>query len=89
MRKSIYYTSLQPHPLATGTHIHLLTTPTSHTHIFHPLSTIVICTLNFALEEKEEEETAAALAAAEEEEEEEEWVSIVNMCAFTTCGIFS
>ena len=27
---------------------HLLTTPTSHTHTFHPLSTIVIHTLNFA-----------------------------------------
>ena len=33
MRKSIYL---------------LTTTPTSHTHTFHPLSTIVIHTLNFA-----------------------------------------
>ena len=44
MKKS----TLQPHPLATpidSTHL-LLTTPSSHTHKFQPLSTIVIHTLN-------------------------------------------
>ena len=40
MRKSIYL-------LTSYTRL-LLTTPTSHTHTFHPLSTIVIHTLNFA-----------------------------------------
>ena len=52
------YTSLQHHPLTTPIHCNhthrflsptrhtclLLTTPTSHTHKFHPLSTIVIHT---------------------------------------------
>ena len=35
------------HPLPLATHL-LLTTPTSHTHTFHPLSTIVIHIFNFA-----------------------------------------
>ena len=42
MRKSIYLLTT-----ARSSHTHLLlTTPTSHTHTFHPLSTIVIHTLN-------------------------------------------
>ena len=53
----MYFTySFQPHPPPANhtyrfqptSHTHLLlTTPTSHTHRFHPLSTIVIHTLNF------------------------------------------
>ena len=53
MRKSIYFVTTTPtshthrfQPTPTS-HTHLLlTTPTSHTHTFHPLSTIVIHTLN-------------------------------------------
>ena len=52
LKKNVFRscTSLQPHLVAIPTsHTHLLiTTPTSHTHTFHPLSTIVIHTLNFA-----------------------------------------
>ena len=51
MRKSIYLLTTTPidFPPSPTSHTHLLlTTPTSHTHTFHPLSTIVIHTLNFA-----------------------------------------
>ena len=44
MRKSIYLLTTTP---SSHTHL-LLTTPTSHTNRFHPPSTIVIHTLNFA-----------------------------------------
>ena len=52
MRKSIYLLKTIPssHTPIDSTHTHLLlTTPTSHTHTFHPLSTIIVIhTLNFA-----------------------------------------
>ena len=44
LMKSIYLLTTTP---TSHTRL-LLTTPTSHTHTFHPLSTIVIHTLNFA-----------------------------------------
>ena len=46
MRKSIYLLTTTPSSHTHRFHPLPLATPTSHTHTFHPLSTIVIHTLN-------------------------------------------